>query len=139
MRTDCYMLTGSVSCCYFELLCSPLTLSSFLNVSCVCCPPLALILTISAGKDHLVQGDSCKTQYCWCVILVLKEYSSAFSYWWRTKFMLLRVMILCNVFITWSTFNIVLCCYMQHVIIDNLVYGKIRYFFELFSFVKLCM
>lgn len=61
VRTDCYMLTGSDSCCCFELLCSPLTLSSFLLVSCVFCPPLALILKIWAGKDHLVQCDSCKT------------------------------------------------------------------------------
>lgn len=70
VRTDCYMLTGSDSCCCFELLCSPLTLSSFLLVSCVFCPPLALILKIWAGKDHLVQCDSCKT------LVLLVRYSS---------------------------------------------------------------
>lgn len=36
-------------------------------------------------------------------------------------------------------FNIVLCCYMQHVIIDNLVEGYMRYYFERFGFVKLYM
>lgn len=36
-------------------------------------------------------------------------------------------------------FNIVLCCYMQHVIIDNIVEGYMRYYFERFGFVTLYM